>query len=61
MQPGPLTVPRAERSLNTPSYRIIDFGRGVSLCVNCNDMDYFEDKAEEDRKGGQLIMHSSRY
>lgn len=29
VQPGPLTLPRAERSINKPSYRIIDFGRGI--------------------------------
>ncbi|KAI9449666.1 hypothetical protein BJY52DRAFT_1126563 [Lactarius psammicola] len=29
VQPGPLTHPRAERSFNDPSYRLIDFGRGV--------------------------------
>jgi hypothetical protein len=28
VQPGPLTVPRANRSLDEPSYRIVDFGRG---------------------------------
>jgi hypothetical protein len=28
VQPGPLTVPPMERSLDTPSFRIIDFGRG---------------------------------
>ena len=28
VQPGPLTRPRAERSFDNPSYRIIDFGRG---------------------------------
>ncbi|KAH9037968.1 hypothetical protein EDB83DRAFT_2412701 [Lactarius deliciosus] len=28
VQPGPLTHPLAERSLDNPSYRIIDFGRG---------------------------------
>jgi hypothetical protein len=28
VQPGPLTLPRAERSLDNPSYRLIDFGRG---------------------------------
>ncbi|KAI0791425.1 hypothetical protein C8Q75DRAFT_715555 [Abortiporus biennis] len=26
-QPGPLTVPPSERSLDTPSFRVIDFGR----------------------------------
>jgi hypothetical protein len=28
MQPGPLTNPRAKRSFKTPSFRLIDFGRG---------------------------------
>lgn len=28
MQPGPLTLPPAERSYDSPSFRIIDFGRG---------------------------------
>jgi len=28
VQPGPLTHPRAERSFNNPTYRLIDFGRG---------------------------------
>ncbi len=28
VQPGPLTHPRAERSLENPSFRLIDFGRG---------------------------------
>ena len=28
IQPGPLTKPHAERSQNSPSFRLIDFGRG---------------------------------
>lgn len=32
MQPGPLMDPPAERSYDNPSFRIIDFGRGV--CYN---------------------------
>ncbi|EIW53253.1 uncharacterized protein TRAVEDRAFT_133289 [Trametes versicolor FP-101664 SS1] len=28
VQPGPLTVPRAQRTMEKPSFRIIDFGRG---------------------------------
>jgi hypothetical protein len=28
VQPGPLTLPPKERSLETPRFRIIDFGRG---------------------------------
>jgi len=31
VQPGPLTHPRAERSLENPSFRLIDFGRGKCL------------------------------
>ncbi|OJT06811.1 hypothetical protein TRAPUB_2328 [Trametes pubescens] len=30
IQPGPLTVPPEKRSYDTPSFRIIDFGRGES-------------------------------
>ena len=30
IQPGPLTAPPAERSFETPSFRIIDYGRGTS-------------------------------
>ena len=29
-QPGPLTLPPERRSYDTPSFRIIDFGRGKS-------------------------------
>lgn len=28
VQPGPLSVPPEQRSYDTPSFRIIDFGRG---------------------------------
>lgn len=28
VQPGPLTVSRAQRTMEKPSFRIIDFGRG---------------------------------
>lgn len=28
VQPGPLTAPPSERSNKTPSFRLIDFGRG---------------------------------
>jgi hypothetical protein len=33
IQPGPLNVPCANRSFDEPSYRIIDFGRGINLGV----------------------------
>ncbi len=46
IQPGPLNVPRANRSLDTPSFRIIDFGRGLDFGAMDRNMD---DEAEEDR------------
>lgn len=33
-QPGPLSLPPNERSSSTPSFRVIDFGRGESAkCI----------------------------
>ena len=49
MQPGPLTLPRAERSFNDPSYRIIDFGRGKCPGVNCGSTVDWLSEAEEER------------
>ena len=34
VQPGPLNQPPANRSFIEPSYRIIDFGRGLGVGVN---------------------------
>ena len=34
VQPGPLTVPREERSLETPSFRLVDFGRGLARTLS---------------------------
>lgn len=31
MQPGPLTRHPQERSLSTPSFRLIDFGRSINI------------------------------
>jgi len=50
MQPGPLTLPRAERSFNDPSYRIIDFGRGLCPGVNCGSTEAWCSEAEEELK-----------
>ncbi|KAI0329814.1 hypothetical protein GY45DRAFT_1324623 [Cubamyces sp. BRFM 1775] len=33
VQPGPLSVPRAQRTMENPSYRLIDFGRGEALSL----------------------------
>ncbi|KAI0819903.1 hypothetical protein BC628DRAFT_1423425 [Trametes gibbosa] len=49
VQPGPLSVPRKERSLRTPSFRIIDFGRGRrSTPYSGNDVRYERSKAKRE-------------
>ncbi|KAF8497458.1 hypothetical protein F5888DRAFT_1698127 [Russula emetica] len=50
VQPGPLSVPRANRSLNEPSYRIIDFGRGTSLGVNIFSLQDLKREAESEQR-----------
>jgi hypothetical protein len=49
VQPGPLTLPRAERSLDKPSYRIIDFGRGLSPGINHLSELHLTDVKDEQR------------
>ncbi|KAH8985778.1 hypothetical protein EDB86DRAFT_2323457 [Lactarius hatsudake] len=51
VQPGPLTHPLAERSLDNPSYRIIDFGRG-----GCYDGDESNPVAEEMRREQSMLL-----
>ena len=46
VQPGPLNVPRPERTMKQPSFRIIDFGRAVSL--RRTGKDTFEESAKYD-------------
>jgi hypothetical protein len=49
MQPGPLTVPPHQRSIKTPSFRIIDFGRAVTFNdSNDPDMLYEKEKARRE-------------
>jgi hypothetical protein len=50
VQPGPLTVPLANRSLDEPSYRIIDFGRGITLDVNGYSLEALNREAESERR-----------
>jgi hypothetical protein len=50
VQPGPLSVPRANRSLDEPSYRIIDFGRGISLGVNIFSLQDLRREAESEQR-----------
>jgi hypothetical protein len=45
VQPGPLTVPRAERSLDNPSYRLIDFGRGE--CYDGDESQIADEKLKD--------------
>jgi hypothetical protein len=47
VQPGPLTLPRAERSLDNPSYRLIDFGRGE--CFDEDESDSADEKIKDER------------
>ena len=58
VQPGPLCVPRANRSLDNPSYRLIDFGRGISLGVNISSVEDLEDEVKREQsyaRGRRLI------
>jgi hypothetical protein len=60
VQPGPLSVPRANRSLNEPSYRIVDFGRGTSLGVNVFSLKDIKCEAESEQsfaRGERLIAY----
>jgi len=55
VQPGPLIHPREERSLDNPSFRLIDFGRANS---------YNEDEsksANEDLKNEMAIVCCLNY
>ena len=58
VQPGPLDRPSNRRSLDKPSYRIVDFGRGVSLGVNCWSVENMRKEVRQERReahSGQLI------
>ncbi|KAL7284758.1 hypothetical protein ACG7TL_002065 [Trametes sanguinea] len=48
VQPGPLSVPREQRSMNSPSFRIIDFGRGEALSLGCRESWFSDWKSDED-------------
>jgi hypothetical protein len=49
VQPGPLHLPPSSRSLDTPSFRIVDFGRGQHYS------DYIETQAKEGEMNAQEI------
>ncbi len=47
-QPGPLTLPPERRSYDTPSFRIIDFGRG-----KCWDWELDQDSGDKEEEGSE--------
>jgi len=55
VQPGPLTLPREERSLDEPSFRILDFGRGSCPGVNCT-IERFAIRVEGERRGAISLL-----
>ncbi len=60
VQPGPLSVPRANRSLDEPSYRIVDFGRGSSLGINVfslKDLKRYAESEQSFARGEGLIPY----
>lgn len=58
MQPGPLTRHPQERSLSTPSFRLIDFGRTINVEERVSKMD-FEGLTEEEIKEEKLKGYRS--
>ena len=59
VQPGPLSKPLAERSMKTPSFRIIDFGRGRNMKERAQKYDRHgnsrEDADIEERRMTDLL------
>ncbi len=60
VQPGPLTHPRAERSLENPSYRLIDFGRGKCY-IEDESVSADDDLKDERQQVPQIKFEYSSY
>ncbi len=62
VQPGPLNVPPADRSFSKPSYRIIDFGRGLGLGINRSSLQDIKSEVETERSHArdQRLIPSGR-
>ncbi|KAJ7196999.1 hypothetical protein GGX14DRAFT_472515 [Mycena pura] len=60
VQPGPLTVHPSQRSLETPGFRIIDFGRAVRRPPVGNQKDWLDEKESEVRDV-QKVLRIPRY
>ncbi|KDQ10302.1 hypothetical protein BOTBODRAFT_116057 [Botryobasidium botryosum FD-172 SS1] len=54
IQPGPLSIPPERRSMATPSYRIIDFGR-ARAAADCSESDLQERKKQDQDGAGELL------
>jgi hypothetical protein len=48
VQPGPLTLPRAERSLDNPPYWLIEFGRGE--CYAGRESDTLDEYTKDEQR-----------
>jgi hypothetical protein len=63
VQPGPLTLPPSSRSMDRPSFRIIDFGRAVHTESKKQKMHWIQTAyAEEDflaKELGRSWFHKS--
>ncbi|KAJ7499698.1 hypothetical protein FB451DRAFT_43482 [Mycena latifolia] len=59
VQPGPLTVAPRKRSLESPSFRIIDFGRALRRPPK-NQKDWLDEK-ETEAKDVQKVLRIPRY
>jgi hypothetical protein len=59
VQPGPLTVPPEARSLRSPSFRIIDFGR--TLRRPAGNQKEWQDEREVEVKGVQKVLLIPRH
>jgi hypothetical protein len=59
VQPGPLTVPPPERSLDSPSFRIIDFGRALRRPPR-NQKEWLDER-EAEVKDVQKVLRIPRH
>ena len=50
IQPGPLTAPPSRRSFDTPSFRIIDFGRGQKFRSGSDTVRAFQAEMRDELK-----------
>lgn len=60
VQPGPLTAPPELRSMETPSFRIIDFGRGKEWNAFVGEKTDKSRLEQKDREWGNLISDEDK-